>query len=175
MSSGYMRMHPCVTASPTASPGATVSKVAFFVTPSGGAQSQIGADVAAAPSFDTRAVARALEEAEIGLVGRSTGIGDGLGLALKRLEALPGPSKVVVLLSDGANNAGQTTPRDVAGLARDRLQALGVRHIMGGEWCTVSAPGRFFSHRRCCSWPLRSPGTRPEFIERNIRGNRWHD
>ncbi|MFM8334581.1 MAG: Ig-like domain-containing protein, partial [Opitutaceae bacterium] len=38
-----------VTASPTASPGATVSKVAFFVTPSGGAQSQIGADVAAAP------------------------------------------------------------------------------------------------------------------------------
>ena len=37
---------------------------------------------------------------------------------------------------------------DLAGLARDRLQSLGVRHIMGGEWCTVSAPGRFFSHRR---------------------------
>ncbi|TGD99322.1 VWA domain-containing protein [Methylobacterium nonmethylotrophicum] len=81
------------------------------------------ADVAAAPSFDTQTVARALEEAEIGLVGRSTGIGDGLGLALKRLEPLPGPAKVVVLLSDGANNAGQTTPRDVAALARD----LGIR------------------------------------------------
>lgn len=38
-----------VTANPAASPGATVSKVAFFVTPSGGAQSQIGADVVAAP------------------------------------------------------------------------------------------------------------------------------
>lgn len=37
---------------------------------------------------------------------------------------------------------------DLPGLARDRLQALGLQHITGGEWCTVSAPGRFFSHRR---------------------------
>ena len=41
--------------------------------------------VAASPSFDTATVARALDDATIGLVGRSTGIGDGLGLALKRL------------------------------------------------------------------------------------------
>lgn len=37
-------------------------------------------------------------------------------------------------------------------LARLRLQALGVRHIAGNDgsqpWCTVSDPGRFFSHRR---------------------------
>lgn len=37
---------------------------------------------------------------------------------------------------------------DLPGLARDRLQALGLRHIDGGDACTVSAPGRFFSHRR---------------------------
>lgn len=37
---------------------------------------------------------------------------------------------------------------DLPGLARDRLQALGLSDITGGEWCTVSAPGRFFSHRR---------------------------
>lgn len=90
--------------------------------------------VAAAPTFDTASVARTLEEANIGLVGRSTGIGDGLGLALKRLapaqiasadEGSPPPSsdKVVVLLSDGANNAGQTAPKDVAALAKE----LGVR------------------------------------------------
>lgn len=37
---------------------------------------------------------------------------------------------------------------DLAGLARDRLQALGLRHIGGEAPCTVSAPRRFFSHRR---------------------------
>ncbi len=91
--------------------------------------------VAAAPTFDTASVARTLEEATIGLVGRSTGIGDGLGLALKRLAPAqvaaaesgggPPPSrdKVVILLSDGANNAGQTAPKEVAALAKE----LGVK------------------------------------------------
>lgn len=37
---------------------------------------------------------------------------------------------------------------DLSGLACDRLQAMGVHRITGGAWCTVSAPGRFFSHRR---------------------------
>ncbi|KNY20775.1 VWA domain-containing protein [Methylobacterium sp. ARG-1] len=85
--------------------------------------------VAAAPSFDTAAVARALDEATIGISGRSTGIGDGLGLALRRLDPKdaptgaqgePAPSaKAVILLSDGANNAGQTAPKDVAALAKE--------------------------------------------------------
>ncbi|MWV23388.1 VWA domain-containing protein [Methylobacterium sp. 2A] len=87
--------------------------------------------VAAAPSFDTAAVARALDEATIGISGRSTGIGDGLGLALRRLDprdtgadAASEPAggkaaKAVILLSDGANNAGQTAPKDVAELAKE--------------------------------------------------------
>ena len=48
-SSGTVGSPVMVSASPTASPGASVSKVAFFVTPSGGAQSQIGADVVTPP------------------------------------------------------------------------------------------------------------------------------
>jgi YfiH family protein len=37
---------------------------------------------------------------------------------------------------------------DLAGLALDRLNALGVNRIDGGTWCTVSEPSRFFSFRR---------------------------
>jgi hypothetical protein len=36
---------------------------------------------------------------------------------------------------------------DLAGLARDRLQAAGVRQVAGGRWCTVGDSG-FFSFRR---------------------------
>lgn len=37
---------------------------------------------------------------------------------------------------------------DLPGLARDRLQALGVTRTGGGRWCTVSDASRFFSFRR---------------------------
>lgn len=41
---------------------------------------------------------------------------------------------------------------DLQGLACQRLSALGVTHIYGNDggsdWCTVSQPSRFFSHRR---------------------------
>lgn len=37
---------------------------------------------------------------------------------------------------------------DLAGLARDRLAAFGVRRIEGGTWCTVEESSRFFSFRR---------------------------
>jgi YfiH family protein len=41
---------------------------------------------------------------------------------------------------------------DLQGLARQRLAALGITRVFGNEgsadWCTVSNPSRFFSHRR---------------------------
>jgi polyphenol oxidase len=41
---------------------------------------------------------------------------------------------------------------DLQGLARMRLQAMGITRIYGNdgsrEWCTVTNPSRFFSHRR---------------------------
>ncbi|WP_187429500.1 hypothetical protein ROLI_042090 [Roseobacter fucihabitans] len=78
----------------------------------------------AAPfSFDVEAIARAIEGAEIGISGRATNISDGLGLALKRLQNSAATTRVVILLSDGVNNAGATNPRGVAEMAAD----LGVR------------------------------------------------
>lgn len=37
---------------------------------------------------------------------------------------------------------------DLYGLARRRLEAIGVRRVYGGGWCTFSDPERFFSYRR---------------------------
>lgn len=93
----------------------------------------------AAPfTFDTEAVARRIEEATIGISGRATNIPDALGLALKRLEKSEAKARVVILLSDGVNNAGSTNPRAVAKLAADlgirvHTIALGPRDLETGE------------------------------------------
>ncbi len=70
------------------------------------------------PTFDLSAVDAALENATIGILGRSTAIGDGLGLAVKRLKDSVSPARVVVLLSDGTATAGAVGPRAAAELAR---------------------------------------------------------
>ncbi|MEM7042776.1 MAG: VWA domain-containing protein [Pseudomonadota bacterium] len=78
----------------------------------------------AAPfSFDVEAIAKRIEGLTIGISGRATNISDGLGLALKRMATSEAASKVAILLSDGANNAGATDPLGVAGLASE----IGVR------------------------------------------------
>ncbi len=78
----------------------------------------------AAPlTFDVEAVARSIEQAVIGISGRATNIGDALGIALKRLANSKAKTRVVILLSDGKNNAGAATPRGVARLAGE----MGVR------------------------------------------------
>jgi len=46
--------------------------------------------------------------------GDSTAIGDALSKAYKRLEKSDGKSKLIVLLTDGNNNAGKLDPMDVA-------------------------------------------------------------
>lgn len=74
-------------------------------------------------TFDVEQVARRIEEAQIGISGRATNISDGLGLALKRMQESEAASRVVILLSDGVNNAGATNPRGVAALAAE----MGVR------------------------------------------------
>src|SRR5690606_10879684 len=73
---------------------------------------------AAAPlTHDLSAVVMALDEAEIGLTGRSTAISEGLGVALKRILAEPSDSKVIVLLSDGRDTAERLDATQVAALA----------------------------------------------------------
>lgn len=51
-----------------------------------------------------------------------------------------------------ATGVGGKWLANLSGLARQRLQALGIKRIYGNDgspqWCTVGNPSRFFSHRR---------------------------
>ena len=74
-------------------------------------------------TYDRQAIRQLLDEAEIALAGEQTAIGDAIGLALKRMREIPSDSRVLVLLTDGANNQGRLGPRQATRLARE----LGVR------------------------------------------------
>lgn len=61
-------------------------------------------------TFDTETTAILLDEAEIGLAGRETAIGDAIGLAVKRLRDDAASERVLILLTDGANTSGEVQP-----------------------------------------------------------------
>lgn len=69
-------------------------------------------------TFDRETVRTLLNEAVIGLVGEQTAIGDAIGLAVKRFQAKQDSNKVVVLLTDGQNTAGNITPEQALELAK---------------------------------------------------------
>jgi len=68
-------------------------------------------------TFDRATVRQLLDEAAIGLAGKETAIGDAIGLATKRLRNDPQSNKVVILLTDGANTAGEVEPLQATTLA----------------------------------------------------------
>jgi Ca-activated chloride channel family protein len=89
---------------------------------------------------DLDSVRQQLDDTAVGLAGRATAIGDAIGLAVKRLRAQPQDERVLILLTDGVNTAGQLDPLKAAQIARD----AGVRiHTIafGGEGNQVSVFG----------------------------------
>lgn len=70
------------------------------------------------PTLDYTVLQRMVSALSLELIdGSGTAIGDGLGTALNRLRHSDARSKVVLLLTDGANNAGHVDPREAAQLA----------------------------------------------------------
>ncbi|HIB53859.1 MAG TPA: VWA domain-containing protein [Nitrospirales bacterium] len=71
-------------------------------------------------TYDRETVRTLLMESAIGLAGRETAIGDAIGLAIKRLKKQSSSSRVLILLTDGANTAGEVKPRKAAELAAEQ-------------------------------------------------------
>ncbi|KPH96220.1 IMP dehydrogenase [Pseudoalteromonas porphyrae] len=78
---------------------------------------------------DVKTVSQMLSEAQIGLVGRATAIGDALGLSVKRFANKDESNRIVVLLTDGQNTAGNLDPEEALLLAREegiKVYTIGV-------------------------------------------------
>jgi Ca-activated chloride channel family protein len=70
-----------------------------------------------------------VDRLQVGLAGDATAIGSALAACANRLRDEPGKSKIIVLLTDGANNAGKITP----------LAAAEAAHAVGIKIYTIGA------------------------------------
>lgn len=77
-----------------------------------------------------------LERVRIGMVEDGTAIGSGLATSVNRLRDQPSKSKIVILLTDGVNNAGKVAPETAADAAR----AMGIKVYTIGAGVQGKAP-----------------------------------
>ena len=84
-----------------------------------------------------------LKELKSGMIDDGTAIGDGLATAINRLKDSEAISKVIILLTDGMNNAGSVDPYTAAELAKlygIRVYTIGVGSY--GRPCSASNTNR---------------------------------
>lgn len=99
-------------------------------------------------TFDSTTLQQLLSESQIGIAGPKTAIGDAIGLALKRLKDRPNDSKVLVLLTDGANTAGEINPIQAAQLAAQKGLKIYTVGVGAEEMVTPGILGTRLGSRR---------------------------
>jgi Ca-activated chloride channel family protein len=92
-------------------------------------------------TLDTVSVSRMLNHTVSGMAGNATSIGDAIGLSIRALRERPEGSRVLILLTDGEDNASSIPPLEAAKLAKEygiRIYTIGI-----GKKGTVPFPSRF--------------------------------
>ncbi|MDG5767196.1 VWA domain-containing protein [Balneolales bacterium ANBcel1] len=103
------------------------------------------------PTLDYQLLQAQLERVDLGMVRDGTAIGMGLATAVNRLRESDAESRVIILLTDGENNAGEIDPLTAGELAA----AFGLRvYTIGASTDARTAP-----------YPIHDP----------IRGTRYHE
>jgi len=108
----------------------------------------------APPTTDATVLLKQLEDVKLDMLPDGTAIGSGLATALTRLRRSASKSKVVVLVTDGANNAGEIDPTTATDLAR--AMEVRVYTVLVGKGGEVPMPvrlkdpmtGQIFEQRR---------------------------
>lgn len=92
-------------------------------------------------TLDTTSVIQMLNNAVSGMAGNATAIGDALGLGVRTLRERPQGSRVIILLTDGEDNASSIPPLEAAKLAKQygiRVYTIGI-----GKKGLVPVPNQF--------------------------------
>jgi Ca-activated chloride channel homolog len=80
-------------------------------------------------TLDTVSVGKMLNDTVAGMAGPSTAIGDAIGMSIRTLRERPEDSRVLILLTDGDDNASKIPPVEAAKLAKQygiRIYTIGV-------------------------------------------------
>ncbi len=91
------------------------------------------------PTLDYRAYLNVLDELQLMSLGRGTAIGMGIAVASLHLRQSSAEEKIIVLLTDGENNAGEITPASAAEVAA----SLGIRIFAIGIGSPGDVPGEY--------------------------------
>lgn len=92
-------------------------------------------------TLDTVSVSKMLNDTVAGMAGNATAIGDAIGLSIRTLRDRPEGSRVLILLTDGEDNASSIPPLEAAKLAKQygvRIYTIGV-----GKKGSVPFPTKF--------------------------------
>jgi len=74
--------------------------------------------IAAPLTFNHSWILTRAEKLQAGVLGNRTAIGSAIATSLNRLKKSKAKSKVIILLTDGRNNAGEITPETASAIAR---------------------------------------------------------
>lgn len=107
------------------------------------------------PTLDQELIQHRLQEIDVGMVQDGTAIGLGIATAINRLRESDATSRIIILLTDGLNNAGEIDPLTAGELAATH----NIRIYTVGVGTRGTAP-----------YPIRDPvfGTRYQHIEVDI-------
>lgn len=80
-------------------------------------------------TLDTNSISKMLELSEVGIAGDATAVGDAIAMAVKFLKNKTDQSRILILMTDGANTSGRVSPLEAAKLAKDfniKIYTIGV-------------------------------------------------
>lgn len=69
-------------------------------------------------TMDRSVLTNYIQGIQMGMLGNTTSIGNGIVTAINRIKSGKAKSKVIILLTDGSNNSGSVAPRTAAEIAR---------------------------------------------------------